>query len=1029
MLSRGISNASSRSQQLKSSRSVPTNPLALLDHKGIDPETAHKQAIAAASFAFELASGRASAAQGVRESDSAETVNKEEPVQNGQHLGRKQSIRFTGVTAVPIRNRSITRRVAPDQNDVYTLPSGGQDRSLVSRGHISPRPVSGARNSPPSKRVLNGSRVPSMSASYRKLQRAKSMFSLRSSRSIQLSDNGPHKSSQIQRQSSLLPDEHSQLAHVTDACLQRSFSFLHGENDHLASGLESHKNKSAITELAREQYLRELNEQKLKAESISQAAGRHHKSQRAFRRSVRSISTNRFGSAVASPPQVPRESAVKKGFGSKARSLSLTLKQKLKRVFHRPSDLDETLPIQQLDASRPHFGDYTSAFSGVDQEYHHIPSPDTETLRKARSRESSLRKVSGLLESGSPIKRSHSVGSEDEVSPRMTSGAIAAPANFVASIQSREKKRLSVIQEHGGPYQPSFTAHSYADLGNVFRTPVRISSTGEQIAAFVDSQKMYSALQQKIYENQRLAQPERYGPQRERDINDAEAETCGTLRVSTSFQPLTEVPVDCAKTPMSAIVEPRNISSMIDDTRPTEEHSADYSVQEDFLDMYARFTPQQIAEHNESSGLSPKRPLRETKAAFFPSSMHIERTSISPFRRLMGFGGEIETGIGLEAEENTSIRVRSESTFGSASIYSRTSGGNTPKENKSSLSLAKSEGSHERGTAVIITTLPRQHEEPRAALIRSNQPQKKNGDTQNWMEPDLFEPQNFNTIDRKENRHKRENAQIDDDNNETRKLREGLRLPNQPLGVLLGKAISQPNLRNQASRSLFTRSPLLEIGRPTMLEGSEQNSLVSPCHPMTPRRSLNFTHEKSSSSRRNQGVTVPAQIASPRTPKSHGNDSLSNRDGHKLRSGLLMSTENTQRDPLQDTPDMPMPTPTPLRAPFRTKKLATSQAHNSPERLARLRRLQSSNSPTSHKKYQLDPSLGELENGQASRRLVDLPCRNPPAKEEILHSEASGTAINDAHSTGVHSMVDSFLDNCRRNMRMSERSGTSQAFL
>jgi hypothetical protein len=1038
MLSRGYSNASSRSQNPKSSKPSQTNPLTPLDNRGIDPVTANKQAIAAASFAFELASGRALAAQDVRESDITEAISKEKPVQNGQYLGRKQSIRFTGVTAVSMSNRSITRRVAPENNDLCRLPSGGPHASVA---YTSPSPISGTGNSLPSKSVLNGYHVSSMSASNRKLQRAKSMFSLRSSRSIQLRGNRPQKNSQVQRQLSRLPDEHSQLTHITDDRLQRSFSFLRDEKDHLTSGLELHTNKSAITELAREQYLRELDEQKLKEEPISQAASQHRKSHRAFRRSVRSISTNSYDTAIASPSQILKVSALKKGFGYKARSLSLSLKQRLKRVFHRPSDSDATLPIQQLDASRPHFGDYTSTFSGVDQEYQYIPSPDSDTLRKARARESSLSKVSGLLESGSPTKSIRGVRSEDEVSPRMKRGANTAPGNFVASIQSREKKRLSVIQEHGGPHQPSPTAHNHADLGNFFHTPVGSSTTGKQITAFVDSQKMYSALQQKIYENQRLAQPEKYAPERERDTNDAQAKTCGILTALPSFQPLTKVSVDGPftdygnKTSKSARAKPRKISGMIDGVHSTEEHSADYSVQEDFLDMYTRFTPQQIAEHNESSGLSPKRPLRETKAAFFPSSMRIERTNISPYRRLMGFGGEIATGIGVEAEENTSIRVRSESAFGSASIYSRTSGGNTPKENKSSLSLAKSESSHERGTAIIITELSRQHEEPRASLTRPNQTPKENGDTQNWMDPNLYQLQSrglekikdFNTLDRKENRHKRENAQIDDGNIEMRKLRAGLHQQKQPPGVLHGKATSQPNLRNQASRSIFTRSPLLDIRQPTMPEGSGRNSPVSPSHHITPRRSLNLTHDKSSSGRRNQGVTVLARTASPGTPKPQVNDSLSNRDRHMLRPSLFISPENTQRDPSQDTRNLP--TPMSLCAAFRTKRLATSQTHKSPERLARLRRLQSSNSLKSHNKYELDSSLGELENGQATRRLFNFPSRNPLMKEEILQVEASSMAINDAHSTGVRSMVDSFLNNRRRTIRMNEDSGIGPVFL
>lgn len=1040
MLSRGLSNASSRSSQPKSLTFIQTHQLAPLEYNGRDLETAHKQAIAAASFAFERASERALAVQGLKETNVGQAVNIEEQVQKEQHLGRKQSIRFTGLTAVPIRNRSITRRVAPDHNDMYSLHDGGQDRSHATGVYVSGHRVSGARNPPSSKGDAYGSRVSSSSASYRKLRRARSMFSLRGSAPNMFSDNRQHKNSKVQQKPESFENEYGQQPHVTDSRLRRSFSFLRGEKDHMASGFELQSNKTAVAQLAREQYLREVEEKKSRVGSSSLAAGHHRKSQRTFRRSVRSSSTNSYGSAMASSPTVPTAPAFKKGLGYKARSLSFSLKQKLKQVFHRPPELEETIPIQQIKASRPHFGKYTSTYPGVDQEYHQIPSPDNETLHKARSRESSFGKVPPFPESLSPAKSIRSVRSEDEGSPLFTSWANQTPVNILTSTQSREKKRLSVIQEHGGPHQPSSSVHNYADPSDVFHTPMRNSSTGEQIEAYIDSQKMYSALQQKIYENRRLAQPGEYSWEKEKIANDAEVNTSGPPRASLSFQPLTSVTVDGSfpdhgvKPSSFVMAEPIRNGSMNDDIPLNQDRSDDYNVQGEFLDMYTRLTPQQIAEQNESNDVHPKRPLREIKAALFSSSMRIERTNVSPSRRLMGSGGENETGAGSEVEEYTSTRVRSESAFGSASIYSRTSGGNTPNENKSSVSLTKSESSHERGTAVVIKSLPRPHQESVAPLTRQSKFSKKSEGRQDSMKCELPQLENlglgkiqdFNTTG-KENRHKRENAQLDDDDVETRRLRGGAHMKKQALGIPLQKTISQPNLRNQTSQSRFTRPPLLQIGQPITLEESEPSSPSSPCHPITPRRSLYLTHEMSSSGQKNQGPTVPWRTASHGSPKSQGSDSLVSRDGYMFSHGLPITTEIAR---MNSAPNMHMtPTPVPIRAVFRTNKVAKSQGYNSPERLARIRRLQSSSCLSSHDKCLAESNIGEYETGKDNQRLIDSTFKNPPTLEEMPNKKVTGMAFEEIQSKGVRSMVDSFLSTRRGDIRLSQESSMGPAFL
>lgn len=1032
MLSRGLSNASSCASQPKPSKFGQTHPLAPQEHKRRDSEIAHKEAIAAASFAFERASGRPIVAPDYLESDIGQTFCPEEQVQPAQRLGRKHSIRFTGLTAVPILNRSITRRVAPDQNEVYNLPDGDHDRSHAIGGCISSHQVSGMISSQLDRGDAHGSRAFSGSISGRKMQRARSMFSLRGSVAGMFSDTRSYKNSKIQQKSTHSVIEQDQFTDVTGSRLQRSFSFLQGERDHMASGLDWQKNQNAVAQLARDQYFRELKEVKLKADTNSSAADNHPKFQRAFRMSVRSSSKTSQGSAVASPPTVAKEPVLQKRLGKKVESLSSSLKQKLKRVFHRPSDTENSIPIQQLDASRPHFGGSTSALAGLDQKYYLIPSPDDETLRKVRSREPSLGKAPGFFESVSPARSIHNVGRENGNSPSFANWGNAIPGFMLTSTQPREKKRLSVIQEHGGPHQPSLTSLNHADLSNAYHTPTRSSSTGKQIEAFIDRQNMYLALQQKIYDDESFTGPEEQSWGKGKNVNEVVVNNFDTSGAFLGSQPLTSVSIEGLssdhgiKTSHAMMAEPIRTSSMTNDKHLPQDQSKDYSMQADLLELYSKITPQQTAEQKENVDMSPKRPLREIKATFFPSSMRIERRSVSPYRRLMGSGAENDTS---EFDRNTPVRVRSESGLGSASIYSRTSSGNTPKENQSSVSLTKSETSAERGTSIIITTLPQPYEESLAYHAQQSEFPKKFQGRLNWTESEMshFEQRelgndhDFNTTG-KENRHKKENAQIYDDDLVMRRSRHETHMKGQVHGNPLEKSISQPSFRDQIPPTVFTRSPLLEIGQTTRREETEHSSPLSPNCPTVPRRSLCLTNEISLLGTKNQGLTMPGQTSSHESTKPEGSDPLGNQDGYILKHDISAPAKNVSMSTSQDIHGTP--TPAPLRAIFRTGKAAKLQGHNSPERLARIRRLQSSNSLSAQTKYKAESNMGESRDEP-----IESTLRKAPITEDVSDQSVSGMTFKETKSSGVGSVVDLFLSNRWRNTTEGQDSTIGAAFL
>lgn len=1031
MLPQGLSNPSTRSAVPGSLNCVQVNPLARQENHGRDLEGAQRQAIAAASFAFERASERALGAQGLKESNIGQAAGADEQLRMGQPLARKQSIRFTGLTAIPIRRRQITRRVAPE-NDISYLPDGAKVGPCV-RG----RCFAGRRISSSNNEDSRESHVFASSASLSKLQKARSMFNLRGSTTNSIDDNRPSQNFQVQQHLASARNEHSQLSDGNEPRLRRSFSFLHGEKDHIAPRRNEPRNQSAAAQLARKQYLRDLEERSSKGNSSSSALAYNHKPQKAFRKSVRSSSTNSHCGATESPAQAPEESALKKGLGYKARSLTSSLKRKLKQVFQRPLDVKDTIPVQQLDASRLHFGEYSSKYTGAYQKCHQILSPDSETLRKARSLELSLGEAPDYLESGSSTKSIRSVRNEEGAGHLFPSWVNPLSGHILAAIQSREKKRLSVIQEHGGLHQPSSSNFNCADLGKVLFAPIRTSSAGTQIESSIDSQKMYSALQQEIDENRCLAQS--HGSFREKEKTDDGVEVItfepqgDSLRAQSLRSILSESPLHDPgnETSKLVIVEPTRTSSMNYETHPIQNLTSDYSVQEQFFDMYTSLTPQQSALQDENSDTYLRRPPREFKAAF-PSSTSNDRSNVSPYRRITGFDDDDETGTQPKLEEDTPIGSRSESAFRSASVYSRTSGGNTLKKNMSSASLTKFETSHERGRSVVIKILQSPPKESLAPLTRQREFPNHSKDCQSWMESELFEPENrwFEDVQDfcaagTKNHYKKESTQIDHDDMDVSRLREDIDIKKPGFEILSKRATPHLSLRQHASGSFFRRSPLLEIGQSATPGRIEQCSPSSPCQPSTPHRSLYLDQETSSFGRNNQGPELLEPTALGRTPKSQDSDPMGNRDGCMLRHELSNSAESNRIDTTRDMRGTP--TPAPIREVIRTTRATKSQGYNSPERLARTRRLQSSNSLASRKKWQVGPNTRDDERGE-DYKVIDAALQDPPRMGGIMNRKIASTTCEEAVFTGARSMVDYFLST-RRKSEVNEKNGIGQAFL
>lgn len=192
------------------------------------------------------------------------------------------------------------------------------------------------------------------------------------------------------------------------------------------------------------------------------------------------------------------------GLEKPKRSISNSLKNKIKRVFHRSSNASTALPVQQVEASREYFGNYGSRSPVVRSSFENIPGHVEETLSCARSRTSSLEIPPSLACAKSG--ESSTARSEVDVSEpgsRVTSWTNSSAGNTVTT---RDTKRLPVIHEAN----PSITSAASVALASsnyqlppvpglmAFRNPMSGEGVAEEAPATVDPQRVFSALMKEI---------------------------------------------------------------------------------------------------------------------------------------------------------------------------------------------------------------------------------------------------------------------------------------------------------------------------------------------------------------------------------------------------------------------------------------------------------------------------------------------------------------------------------------------------
>ncbi|KAF6225713.1 hypothetical protein HO133_009714 [Letharia lupina] len=968
MLSRGTSSASQQPRRAKSTPSIRPRSIIPTSPTTNNAETTHQEALTAANLAFERANEREMAKKAPNGQDTTSIANKDA----GPRLGRRQSVRFAGPTAIPSRNRSITRREAPgSRTSLNPYESQLQSRSR----NIEPSIYSDERASTALAQPIGEfgeSDNASVPSSYRRLRKAKSMFSPGKTPSAVFGDGIPYSRRHFHRQSLQSSDAYHEPLQVPDPRLRKSNSFFRGVTDRISTSSRQYVANDAAVQLARDQYLRQLEQQRLKEQPSFLGLGNRRKSQKGFRRTVRTSSTNSYGSAIASP-LASVEPPKNKDLGHRARNLSQTIKKKFKRVFKRHPDAEDTIPVQQIKATHPHYGDYISTSDGKEQRYPPVPEPDAELLLRVGSRESVMYTTPNFVDKGArpgSIRSAHSDDDESNGKSRVTSWTDSTAANTINMPQTLERKRLSIIKEDGGPHQPSSSARQYEEGNNgyaSFRQPVRQSSAG-RVSGPIDPHRIFSALQKKIDENNREAA-----------LDDSEP---GTDSSSSHHK---------ARLSTRA---PRRTSSIRKGAKAKSNSRSGSrgAKQQGFSDLGKGLTQERIAEMNERGIQLPKRPLHEVKSAFFPPSMRIERSNPSPYRRAMHASSETEADsqIRIDFEDRPQLegpssavtgRLRNDSVTGSDSVYSRSSGGDTPKANRSSISLAMSESSGEAGTAIIITGQPGKNERSAHPVVIQHgySSEASSGNWRNFMATQVASLEDYGTRQEqtydahpvKDSGHRREYAQVDSNDVNIGRLQSPTDILKQPLAIIQGNSNLLKASKHKVSRSL-DRSPLVNI-RHSANAGNVQQNDNAPL------------------SRASENSRKISKVESERRSLSRVHEPSGGLRQKNSHSSLKMQTEQRH-------------SPT------------TANIRYSPERVERLRRLKSS-SGTSLGKW------SPRNENQASRH-------TPPGEKDYdSHSPAPSSDVPQTQAGNNHKLVDSFLKGRRSVMRISEESGTDPAFL
>ncbi|KAL8647196.1 MAG: hypothetical protein Q9210_005696 [Variospora velana] len=926
-----------------------------------EPFPANEQALAAASYAFGRRAGPESNSNASQSMAIQHRTSDQEPP-----LARSKSIRFAGPTALPCRDLPLTLREPP---------TGRFDRRrsldpYSRRNNSSIQGDDGTTAASPAYGDNGETHPPPQPSSYRKLRKSKSMFSLRT---LSTPTYNTALLAEPFQTSGHIPSalERTGQARVhTVSRLGRSFSFLRPHTDYRPANPAYQE--EAIG-LARDQYLQQVEKQNLESNPWGRDAAVRRRSQKSFKKTLRTSSTNNYAGSQEVPRSPAKQWSEQKGVGIKARDLSSSFKNRLKRVFNRSMGTEAAFPAQHLQATRLHFGGIAAPFDSPEMQRQSV-----ESLHRSTPDRSSLQPLDSLhvpRRRGS-IARHASVGSGDlcvdEIPSRVTSWTDSTTPTTLSIHQALERRQLPIIRADGGmalrlghAQQPAYHQHD----ATIAESQPRKSS-------------LYLKLQQRMSKGNSKArlQPLQIGAggKHNLSVDDLKLpstdppETFEVRNRHVNDQPRVHSLISITKTPPSAgRVEKRD----------------EPMFQEYVNDL-------------------PKGPLHESKSIFFPQKTHIERSRTSPFREAMRHKGPIETAsvpkdvLSPDKWHEQAKHISSpneagnESVARSESIYSQTSSGNTPERHRSSESLvevAKCSESHLASPTSEATAEWRES---------SSEPAHRDGfDAQERVSEQRLLP---NTDESSRSRkvsarvkqrsgHKREHAQITGEDTDIGRLHP---VPREPDSSSVGGLIdfhTHSSIKHTSSQPMVDRFPLISINARPNTKQIGRNAPLS-LRATTGYAAENINHQAHHQldwGRENKRPqwSGPDSTSLSSEPILSGIKDRGNEDN---RTGLYESVHNSNT------------------LFFSTPK---SQNRSSPERMARLRRMYSSSN---------------IGSPSANRRSSKLRPKLQPDEDQQEHKNACEAAISivnrkrdapggklDLISDG-RNMVDAFLETRRK---------------
>ncbi|KAH0538186.1 hypothetical protein FGG08_005202 [Glutinoglossum americanum] len=802
MLSRAASNASARLRRARSSASINGGQQGTAKPDYIDPEIARQHALAAASYAFQRASERGVVGVGGSNGLSRNNSTASDHLGRGRTLSRQQSVKFAGKSGAE-RRRFIKSRDRVDVARTKSESVSSVHRQLRNDASLRRQGSTVISVFPYDEHCTPEDDIASTPSSYRRLRKAKSMASPRKNACTYGTPESDYDIA-MRNTNGLAGSEGR--PDLGEALLRapRSMSFLRGGRECVPRSVR--KSHDAAVQMARKQYLEQLENQRLKARQSFVLSSAARRQQKAFRKTVRTTSQTSYGSAISSFDQQIRTPKSGK-LSSKARNISLTIKETLKRVFHRSSDNRDNVPIQQVEATRQHFRPYVSSDAGVHESRGDIPIPPEGTVSHVSSRVPSLQIVPSDIQPRSQagsIRSVHSDGDRNDTLSCIASSSNSTASSSWVTRQAAERKRLSIIQEGGGTQRPPSPGGNGASGYKAFHRPMR---TSDCAPSPVDSQRVYSALMKRLdksrfemkqeeeknvqaddYTNTTIAAPaHRIDPISARrtpttirhiveDSDDERSESRIGVRVSKSviFRPLPEREADDVFSPAnstkdSRVPRSRHASGSSREDSASLQPSLNYFPTVGSLGDQSILTPQQAADHNEKTRTDRGHVLREARSTFFPNLGGPRVTTPSPYKRALGnvCSENERTTIDLTASaynlqklrkiSENSVSQRPDSVAGCSSVYSRTTSGDTPKLEDFTTPLGRREPS-ETGTAIIITDrISRNGISP---LRRpTNLSSGSSNEWKAWMSSEIAGLDKQNAL----MGHQREGAQIDGD--------------------------------------------------------------------------------------------------------------------------------------------------------------------------------------------------------------------------------------------------------------------------